>query len=271
MKFYLPTILAVLSVLFMACGSTDTKTRSEELPAYDGKKISIEEAVKKGFATLSANGKGTFSQIDVVIDNKTDQTLNLQVGGGLFFSNPNSNAQSLLTIQAIGEISIDPKGRKVLENIPTVCTNAQLEIPGTQTNWPSQINPDGTIDNILSVYSKYKDNINGYLQRKNPEKFQTEADQQRFLQVLVWAYSGAEYKRILDMLAKDVYGNDIDRAKQWLDGVYEDAANMANYIKNGDFKGLVDYLGLKEKIEKVRENANELKEKAGERLKNIFN
>lgn len=267
MKFSLTASVA-LALLIYCCGACNTK-EARRLADYDGKTLTIDEAVKQGFATMVGNGQGTFTKIGVIIQNNLAQQLNLEVRGGLYFKNPKSAEQSLLTVEEIGKIQIAAND-KYQQIIPTVCTDVQLEIPGKERNWSSAENKDGTIDEILTFYSKYKSQITGYLERKNPEKFQTPTDQHQFLQVLVWAYSGGSYNQILQMLSKDVYGNDIERAKRWLDGVYEEAAAMAQFIKEGDFKGLADYLALDEKIEKAQKGIKNAYEDGKNRLKNIL-
>jgi len=71
---------------------------------------------------------------------------------------------------------------------------------------------------------------------------------------LVWAYTGGQYQEILAMLAKDVYGGDTDKAKHWLDGIYEQARKIADYARDKDYKGLLIYLGIHDKVEKFMQN-----------------
>jgi len=251
-------LLIIGSFILASCGSRDTKeeeTKKIELSdaEYNGATITINQALQKGYVSVSGNGQGTYTQLEVDVKNLTNKPLYIEINSGLNFNNPNPEAQSLIIIEKIGVVSIQPD-ESYKKTANSVCTNVKLDIPGKETGWSNSANNDSKIDEILEVYGKYKPAITNWLQKKNPEKFSTEEDQQRFLQVLVWAYTGGQYQEILAMLAKDVYGGDTDKAKHWLDGIYEQARKIADYARDKDYKGLLIYLGIHDKVEKFMQN-----------------
>ena len=161
---------------------------------------------------------------------------------------PNFEIENSLNSKGFKKIvGIDEVGRGALVGPLVVCA-VLFENNHTNLEIFNLIN-DSKIDEILEVYGKYKPQITNWLRKKNPEKFTSEENQQSFLQVLVWAYTGGEYKEILEMLAKDVYGGDINKAKQWLDGIYDQAKLISEYVKNKDYTGLLIYIGLNDKVE----------------------
>jgi len=251
MKIFYSIILA--SLMLASCNSSnqDEKTQDEKIVIvtdYDGASISINQAIEKGYVSISANGQGTFTKLEVNVENLTNSQLNIEINSGLNFKNPNPEEQSLITTEKIGLINIQPN-KNYKQITPTVCTNVNLHIPSEEKGWSNNLINDSKIDEILEVYGKYKPQITNWLRKKNPEKFTSEENQQSFLQVLVWAYTGGEYKEILEMLAKDVYGGDINKAKQWLDGIYDQAKLISEYVKNKDYTGLLIYIGLNDKVE----------------------
>lgn len=219
---------------------------------YDGSKITLNKAIEKGYASISADGLGTFTKINIVINNHTQKSINLIINGGILFKNPDPTAQSLIVIDKIGDITIDSKNT-FDQVVRTVCTDVSLNVPGKNKNWQAiNNNNNESIDEILMAYAKYKEQITAWLKRKNPSKFKTEEDQHRFLQILVWAYKGGDYNQILNMLAKDVYNGDLTKAREWLDGLYEQAVQITSYVKQNDYKGLLVYLGIPEYGDKIK-------------------
>lgn len=236
---------------------------------YNGAAITINQAIEKGYASVSANGQGTYTKLEVTVNNLTNKQLNIELNSGLNFKNPNPEEQSLIITEKIGIVSIQPDEdfKKITSS---VCTNVKLHVPGKETGWSNSINNDSKIDEILAMYGKYKPEITKWLQKKNPQKFATEEDQQRFLQVLVWAYTGGNYQEILEMLAKDVYGGDINKAKQWLDGVYDQAKSIVEYVRSKDYKGLLSYIGINEKVEEFMQKNEKTINSVKDRLKGLL-
>ena len=267
-------LLLIGSFILASCGSsnsTNEENKKIELSdaEYNGATITINQALQKGYVSVSGNGQGTFTHLEVNVKNLTNKPLNIEINSGLNFNNPNPDAQSLIIIEKIGVVSIQPdENFKQITN--SVCTNVKLDIPGKETGWSNSSNNDSKIDEILEVYGKYKPEITKWLQKKNPEKFSTEEDQQRFLQVLVWAYTGGQYQEILEMLAKDVYGGDTNKAKQWLDGIYEQARTIVDYVKSKDYKGLLIFIGINDKIEKFMHDNEKTINNVKDKLKGLL-
>ena len=106
-------LLIIGSFILASCGSRDTKeeeTKKIELSdaEYNGATITINQALQKGYVSVSGNGQGTYTQLEVDVKNLTNKPLNIEINSGLNFNNPNPEAQSLIIIEKIGVVSIQP-------------------------------------------------------------------------------------------------------------------------------------------------------------------
>lgn len=278
MKKYILCLSTILiSFQFFSCKEKDKseKTTNIEVKTEDtinfNKTFELKEAHAKDLVAIKANGLGTFRELEIFVLNKSAHDLKLNVPSGLFFENPDSNAQSLLTCKKIGNIEIKQNDSFKLK-IASVCTNVQLHIPGFLKNWKFIPNYKGGIDEILSFYGNHEFAINTWLKKKNPEKFETETQRQLFLQVVIWAEEGGNYAQILAMLKNDVFQGDINKAKEWLDSIYNEAREIAGFIKKKDSEGLKKW--CKKAISDILPKKQDIKKGINnsiEKLKNKLN
>ena len=111
MKIFYSIILA--SLMLASCNSSNQVEKTQDkkiviVPDYDGASISLNQAIEKGYVSISANGQGTFTKLEVNVENLKDFQLNIEINSGLNFNNPNPEEQSLITTEKIGLINIQP-------------------------------------------------------------------------------------------------------------------------------------------------------------------
>jgi len=274
MKKYILYLLTVL-ITFQICSCNYEENKSEKNTSIEIKKedtinykrtFDLKEAYYNDLISISANGLGTYRKIEILILNKTPHDLKISTPSGLFFENPDSSAQSLLTCKKIGNIDIKTKDSFKI-TIASVCTNINLHIPGFLKNWKFVENYNGGIDEILSFYGDHEFTINAWLKKKNPEKFETEPQRLLFLQVVIWAEEGGNYAQILGMLKNDVFNGDIHEAKVWLDSIYKEAKEIGDFIKKKDSEGLKKW--CEKAISDILPNKQELKKKLNKTIQNL--
>ena len=117
--------------------------------------------------------------------------------------------------------------------------------------------------------------MNTKLEKKNP-KFSSDENRMLFFQIVIWYHEGGKYQEILNMLKKDVFQNDINHAKIWLDEIHTEAAELAQLIKERDSDKIKKWLKQKvlelipttEQIDNVVEKGKKKLEGLRNRLKN---
>jgi hypothetical protein len=207
----------------------DNLPKKENIP--DSSKVySLKAAVDSQYITVEGEGMGTYRQIKVNMVNQTNYPIKIDVPAGLFFINPDSSAQSLITAISLSVITLQPK-EAVTHIIPSYCTNASQHSPGILKGWKFSHNYNGGLDEAIAFYGEYQSGIDAWLQKKNPEKFDTEEKRRLFFQVVIWYHEGGSYAQISELLSKDVFGNDILKAKQWLEEIDKEAQELAKIIK----------------------------------------
>jgi polyhydroxyalkanoate synthesis regulator phasin len=91
-----------------------------------------------------------------------------------------------------------------------------------------------------------------------------------FFQTVIWYHEGGQYQEILAMLKNDVFKNDIEQAKVWLDEIHEEASELAKLIKERDSEKIKTW--LKEKTLELiptSEQIDEAVDKGKEKIDNI--
>ena len=66
-----------------------------------------------------------------------------------------------------------------------------------------------------------------------------------FFQTVIWYHEGGQYIEILGMLKNDVFKNDIEQAKIWLDEIHKQADELAQLIRERDSKKIKAWLKQK--------------------------
>lgn len=208
------------------------------------KTYSLKEALESDLIAISADGNGTFRNIRFNIENKSNTSYNLTLSAGIYFENPDKKAQSLITAKKIETITLNDN-QKLSFDVASYCTNVNQNVPGLLKNWKYNSNYDGGLDEVIKFYGKYEKYINKWLMKKN-ENFSDENNRMLFFQTVIWYYEGGQYQDILIMLKNDVFKNDIEKAKVWLDQIHQDASELAKLIKERDPEKIKSW--AKEKI-----------------------
>jgi len=243
----------------------DNLPKKENIP--DSSKVySLKAAVDSQYITVEGEGMGTYRQIKVNIVNNTNYPVKIDVPAGLFFINPDSSAQSLITATALSDLKLAPS-QESSQVIPSFCTNASQHIPGSLKGWKFSHNYKGGLDEAIEFYGNYQTGIDGWLQKKNPEKFDTEDKRRLFFQVVIWYHEGGNYAQISSLLSKDVFGNDIQKAKQWLDEINNEAQQLAKIIKYKNTEEIKKW--IKERLSDLFKN-NETLQKGKKQLNDLM-
>ena len=201
---------------------------------------SLKEALANDFIKISADGNGTYRNIKLNLENKSDASCKLTLTAGLYFENPDDKSQSLITAKKIDIITIDDKQKFSLD-VPSFCTNVKQSVPGLLKDWNHNPNYNGGLDEVIAFYGKYEKGINKWLEKKNKE-FSDENKRMLFFQTVIWYHEGAQYQEILEMLKNDVFKNDIEKAKVWLDNIQQEASQLAQLIKERDSEKIKTWL-----------------------------
>lgn len=255
----------VFILLFWSCGPNnqdnsaskgDTNISEENKSKPENIQLDLEDPNWQEKIIIKASGLNTYKQVSISVRNKTQDIIELNLKSGLFFVNPSSNQQSLITLESVDNITIQPNAT-FSKNIISACTNSGKGTPDASTAWPNEVAPKN-LDKGIIFYDKNKDLIVNYLKKKNPERYSTEEDQQAFLQVVIWTYLDNDYNDIITFLTTEVYGGNSNNAKSFLDEVYEVAQEMARLIRDTDQQALVTW---------VKEKSKELLNKTRDRFR----
>jgi hypothetical protein len=188
--------------------------------------------LENDFIKISADGNGTYHNIRINLENKSDASFKLTLPAGMYFENPDDKAQSLITAKKIEKITLSEK-QKLSFDVPSFCTNVRQSVPGLLKNWNHNPNYNGGLDEVIEFCGKHEKSINVWLEKKN-ERFSDENNRMLFFQIVIWYHEGGQYQEILTMLKNDVFKNDIEKAKVFLDEIHQEAAELAQIIKERD-------------------------------------
>ncbi len=227
----------VLSLALFACSSEEKKKGDDETPKPPvgptiDNNYELRDAIAEDIVSITADGLGTFRRIKVKIQNKTNRTLRIKIPAGLYFINPITEEQSLITADNLDTIEFQANENKSIE-VNSFCTDVRQKVPGKLNDWLYEKNYKGGLDEVIRFYGNHETLINEWLKSKN-EKFAQEENRLIFYQLIIWLHEEGEYSQILLMLGNDVFKNDINAAKEWLDEIYEDAKELALIIKSRD-------------------------------------
>jgi predicted small secreted protein len=242
--------LFVASLILTSCGGNSKEGEPQDKPHEHVKQpdpnitYSLKEALASDFIKISADGNGTYRNIRLNLENKSDASCKLTLPAGIYFENPDDKAQSLITAKKIEIITLNDKQKFSLD-VLSFCTNVQQSVPCLLKKWNHNQNYNGGLDEVIEFYGKYEKGINEWLEKKNKE-FSDENKRMLFFQTVIWYHEGAQYQEILAMLKNDVFKNDIEKAKVWLDNIQQDASELAKLIKERDSEKIKTW--LKEKI-----------------------
>jgi hypothetical protein len=272
-------ILATLFVglvLFTSCGGNSQESKTHDETNENVTKpdpnitYSLKDALAGNFIKISADGNGTYRNIRLNLENKSDASCTLTLPAGLYFENPDEKAQSLITAKKIETITLSEK-QKLSLDVPSFCTNAKQNVPGLLKNWNHNPKYNGGLDEVIEFYGKYEKGINEWLEKKN-ERFSDENNRMLFFQTVIWYHEGGQYQEILAMLNKDVFKNDIEQAKVWLDEIQQEASQLAQLIKERDSEKIKSW--LKEKTLELMPTSEQIDEavnKGKTKLDNLRN
>jgi len=234
-------IFALFIFIALACSpgnkGEEGSTNTEKMSIDPNKTYTLKEAVSFEGITVSAQGLGTYKQLDVVLENSSESKITIIIPAGSHFQNPIDAEQSLISSEGSAEITLQVGETKKV-TVATFCTNAKQQVPGNQSGWAYEAAYQGGLDEVISFYGNHAVLIDQWLEKKNPEKFATKEGRMLFFQVVIWSYQGAQYDEIVNMLSQDVFADDLTAAKLWLDEVYQEAEEIAQLIKNKDSEGL---------------------------------
>lgn len=262
------------SAILTSCGGNSQEGEPHDKPNENVKKpdpnitYSLKDALASDFIKISADGNGTYRNIRLNLENKTDASCKLTLPAGIYFENPDDKAQSLITAKKIEIITLNDK-QKLSQDVPSFCTNVKQSVPGLLKNWNHNPNYNGGLDEVIEFYGKYEKGINEWLEKKNKE-FSDENKRMLFFQTVIWYHEGGQYQEILAMLKNDVFKNDIEQAKVWLDEIHEEASELAKLIKERDSEKIKTW--LKEKTLELiptSEQIDEVVDKGKEKIDNI--
>lgn len=255
----------VFILLFWSCGPNnpdnsaskgDTNLSKENKSIPKRVKLDLEDSNWQEKININASGLNTYKQVSISVRNNTQDIIELNLKSGLFFVNPSSNQQSLITLESVDNIMIQPN-ETFSKNIISACTNSGKGVPDASTAWPIEAAPKD-LDKGIIFYNKNKDLIVNYLKKRNSERFSTEEDQQAFLQVVIWTYLDNDYNDIITFLTTEVFSGNSNNAKSFLDEVYEVAQEVARLIRDADQQALVSW---------IKEKSKELLNKTRDRLR----
>ena len=127
---------------------------------------------------------------------------------------------------------------------------------------------------MIEFYGKHEKVISKWLEKKI-ERFSTEENRLLFFQTVIWFHEGGQYSEILNLLKNDVFNNDIQQAKSWLDDIQKEAVELSHMIKDRDSEKIQSWLKQKTleliptniQVEKVVDEGQEKLEKLRNRLK----
>lgn len=204
---------------------------------------SLQDALTNNFVKISADGKGTYRSIGLNLENNTDADISVSLPPGIYFENPDNAAQSLVTAQRYKSILLNNK-QKISLDVASFCTNVKQKVPGELKDWRYKSNYDGGLDEVIEFYGKYENGINEWLEKKN-KRFATEENRLLFFQTVIWYHEGGQYSEILGMLKNDVFKNDIEQSKLWLDEIHEEANELAQLIRERDSRNIKSWLKQK--------------------------
>lgn len=228
--------------------------------------MKLNEALRKGAITYSFNSRSTYREAILTVNNQSDEDFDLEIDAGLFFKNPDVNRQSLIILSDIDK-RIGPN-EQVDILLSTGCTDAGKSVPRPITNWDNVEAPKN-LDVALGYYGEYEGSIAKWLKKKNPEKLGSSAQQKRFKQVVIWSYMGNDYNQILNMLADNVFHDDIASAKSWLNEIYDEAREISDLIRDRDRNGIKRWLA--QKMANAAEGAGEALDRGRRALDNFRN
>jgi hypothetical protein len=273
-------VILLASVILTSCGRNQTEdkgligeTNKTRDKPNSTKTYSLQEAIKDSFVEISADGNGTFRNIKLVIKNNSDCNLKISVPAGVYFENPDDRAQSLITAKKIDELLLSDNQEFRIDAL-TFCTNVKQKVPGFLKGWIFKQNYNGGLDEVIEFYGKHEKVINKWLEKKN-ERFSTEENRLLFFQTVIWFHEGGQYSEILNLLKNDVFNNDIQQAKSWLDDIQKEAVQLSHMIKDRDSEKIQSWLKQKTleliptniQVEKVVDEGQEKLEKLRNRLK----
>ena len=265
--------LFVASLILTSCGGNSKEGEPQEKPNENVKKpdpkitYSLKDALASDFIKISADGNGTYRNIRLNLENKSDASCKITLPAGIYFENPDDKAQSLITAKKIEIITLNNK-QKFSQDVPSFCTNVKQSVPGLLKNWNHNPNYNGGLDEVIEFYGKYEKGINEWLEKKNKE-FSDENKRMLFFQTVIWYHEGAQYQEILAMLKNDVFKNDIESAKVWLDNIQKDASDLAKLIKERDSEKIKTW--LKEKTLELIPTSEQIDEAVGKGKEKIDN
>ena len=242
------SLLITSIILISCCGN---KEKNDDNPKPEGNDprpepnvtYSLKDALAKDFVKISADGKGTYRSISLNLENNSDANISISLPAGIYFINPDNTAQSLITAKKNENILLNNK-QKISLDFLSFCTNIKQKVPGILKNWSYQSNYDGGLDEVIEFYGKYETGINIWLEKKN-KRFSTEENRMLFFQTVIWYHEGGQYIEILGMLKNDVFKNDIEQAKIWLDEIHKQADELAQLIRERDSKKIKAWLKQK--------------------------
>jgi hypothetical protein len=247
------TIFFLATIIFTSCGGNSNDVAPQNKQYGKIKKqnpnasYSLKDALANELIKISADGNGTYRNIRIILENKTQNSFRITLPAGIYFENPDIKAQSLITVKKVEDITLT-ENQKFMLDIPSFCTNVKQRVPGLLKNWNYNPNYDGGLDEVIEFYGIYEKGINEWLEKKN-KKFSDENNRLIFFQTVIWYHEGAQYKEILSMLKNDVFKNDVENAKIWLDDIQQEAFELAQLIKNRDSEKLKSW--IKEKVLEV--------------------
>lgn len=217
------------------CGGTVAEAASEISP-NSNHVYGLAEAMELGHVRVTASSHGTYREVEYTVVNVSRERIKVRFDAGMYFQNPNSMAQNLVTLQDLGEFSLTSSRSKTVR-VASACTNADLAVPGVMGSWSSGDAPLG-IDHAVRFYGKHQKTVDKWLAKKNPELFGTADGRQVFLQLVIWAYLDAQYDDILRMLAGTVFKDDLAKAEDFIQQSYESAKEIARLIKERDTRAM---------------------------------
>lgn len=239
----------------------------------DSKTYKLSDAIASDFIDMKAEGMGTFQKIHIAIKNTSDGPIKIEIPAGLYFVNPDGASQSLITAYKKETMFLNAKEATSF-NISSYCTNVKLKIPGTEKGWEFNSEYKGGLDEVVAFYGKHEKGINKWLEKRNP-MFAQESRRLAFFQTVIWMYEGGNYDQILGMLSKDVFKNDIEIAKSFLNTIQAQAQEIASLLKEGNkqrirawvSRQLADSLPTREEISTIAEEGRNRIQRLRDRFK----
>ncbi len=94
----------------------------------------LAEAMELGHVRVTASSHGTYREVEHTVVNVSRERIKVRFDAGMYFQNPNSMAQNLVTLQDLGEFSLTSSRSKTVR-VASACTNAELAVPGVMGSW----------------------------------------------------------------------------------------------------------------------------------------